>query len=238
LLQVDLKACNLWIIPNFVTDPQVILCITEIDVSYNSIFFIKDSIWRKFGQIRSLNLSSNSFFHISPTVSAMKSLHCLDLSHNSLRSLPFSLRECILLTTLKLGSNNFSHFPEVILKMNLIELEIDHNFLKELPLALGALQTLTVFICCNNKLSALPPTFPDLRSIKQCDIRDNMIEHISLEVLRMPIMTVLTVWGNPCEHVKRIESGDLEGLPDEWRVALPQLLAAGNPTRTKTKSEK
>jgi Leucine-rich repeat (LRR) protein len=148
------------------------------------------------------------------------------------------MRECILLTTLKLGSNSFSHFPDVLLKMNLIELEIDHNFLTELPLEIGTLHTLSIFICCNNRLAALPPTFPELKSMKQFDIRDNAIINISLEILRMPIMAVLTIWGNPCEHVKRIESGDLDGLPDEWRVALPQILAAGNPPRTSTKSTK
>jgi Leucine-rich repeat (LRR) protein len=137
-----------------------------------------------------------------------------------------------------LGNNNFSHFPEVLMKMNLTELDIDHNFLKELPLAIGMLQTLTVFICCNNRLAALPPTFPDLRSMKQFDVRDNFISNLSLEILRMPMMRVLTVWGNPCEHIHRIESGELDGLPDEWRNALPQLLAAGNPRRMKTKSSK
>ena len=238
LLQVDLKACSLWRVPDFVTQPQVILCITDIDLSFNSIFYISDTVLQKCGQIRSLNLSSNLFLRIPGAMSALKSLQYLDLSNNSLRDLPISMRECILLTTLKLGSNKFSHFPEVILKMNLVEIEIDHNFLKDLPLEIEALQSLTVFICCNNVLTALPPTFSHLRNIKQFDFRNNAISYISLEILRMPNIAVLTVWGNPCEHVQRIESGDLEGLPDEWRVALPQLLAAGHPPRTDKKTAK
>jgi hypothetical protein len=228
-MQVDLKASNLWRVPEFITQPRVIMCITEIDLSCNSIFLLTNSILLKFGQIRSLNTSSNLIHHIPSAISTMKSLHTLDLSHNYLRSLPFSLRECILLTTFKLGSNNFSHFPEVILKLNLIELEIDHNFLKELPLDISILENLSVFNCSNNRLVALPTTLPNLRKIRSLDIRNNLIISFSLEIFRMPCMAVLAIWGNPCPYVHSIESGTFDGVPDEWRAAMPRLLASGKP---------
>lgn len=214
-MQVNLKSSDLWRVPDFVTDPRVILCITEIDLSYNSILYLKELDLNKFGQIRTLNLSSNSVLQIPSAVSAMKSLHSLDISDNNLRSLPLSMRECILLTTLKLGSNKFSEFPKVVLKMNVIELEIGYNYLKALPLEIDALQSLSTFICCNNMLGALPPTFPELRKIKVLDFRYNLIESFSLEMLRLPCITVLTLWGNPCPYVQSIESGLLQELPDE-----------------------
>lgn len=237
LMHVNLKASNLWRIPEFVTQPRVILCITEIDLSYNSILFLTNSVLLKFGHIRFLNLSSNSIHIIPSSISAMKSMHSLDLSNNNLRSLPLSLRECILLTNLKLGGNKFSEFPAVLLKMNLIELEIGHNYLKSLPLEIRALENLSTFICCNNMLDALPSTFPELRKIKVLDIRYNVIGSFSLELFRLPCITVLTLWGNPCPYVQNIESGIVEGLPEEWRVALPQLLAAGNPPKKTTQAK-
>jgi|LauGreDrversion4_2_1035121.scaffolds.fasta_scaffold419526_1 hypothetical protein len=236
-MQVDLKASNLWRVPEFITQPRVIMCITEIDLSCNSIILLTNSSLLKFGQIRSLNASSNLIHHIPRTISTMKSLHTLDLSHNYLRSLPLSLRECILLTTFKLGSNNFSHFPEVILKLNLIELEIDHNFLKELPLDISILENLLVFNCCNNRLIALPTTLPHLRKIRSLDIRNNLIISFSLEIFRMPCMTVLAIWGNPCPYVLSIESGTFDGVPDEWRTAMPILLASGIPPKKLKTSE-
>ncbi len=229
LMQVDLKANNLWRIPEFVTQPRVITCITEIDLSCNSIFLLTNSILLKFGQIRSLNISFNLIHLIPRTISTMKSLHTLDLSHNYLRSLPLSLRECILLLTLKLGSNNFSHFPEVILKLNVIDLEIDHNFLTELPLEISNLENLSVFNCCNNRLIALPPTLSNLRKIHSLDIRNNLISSFSLEIFRMPCMSILAIWGNPCPYVRSIESGTFNEVPDEWSAALPHLLASGKP---------
>ena len=236
-MQVDLKSSDLWRVPDFVTQPRVILCITEIDLSYNSIFYLKDLDLSKFGQIRSLNLSSNSVLRIPSAISAMKSLHSLDISHNNLRSLPLSMRECILLTTLKLGGNKISDFPKVLLKMNLIELEIGYNYLKALPLEIESLQSLSVFICCNNMLGALPPTFPELRKIKVLDFRHNLIQSFSLEIFRLPCITVLTLWGNPCPYVQSIESGLLQDIPEEWRVALPQLLAAGNPPKKQAEAK-
>jgi hypothetical protein len=232
LMQVNLKSSNLWRVPEFVTEPRVILCITEIDLSYNSIFFLSDSMFMKFGQIRSLNISCNSILKIPASIAAMKSLHTLDVSNNNLLSLPLSMRECILLTTFKLAGNNMSTFPEVLLKMgNLIELDIGYNRIKTLPLEIDALCNLLVFVCRSNLMTALPPTMPKLVQLKVLDIRHNLIDNFSMEILRMPCISVLTLWGNPCPYVTIIENGVSEELPDEWRSALPQLLAAGNPPK-------
>ena len=236
LMQVDLKESNLWFFPEFITHADVLICITEIDLSHNSVFYLKELMMHKFGQIRVLNLSFNLLFRIPPTISSMKSLHTLDISHNSLRSLPLSMRECILLTTISLGSNNFFEFPDVLLKMNLTELVIDNNLLKELPLDISALENLSILSCCSNRLTALPPTFPELRNMTRLDTRDNLITGFSLEILRMPKIEAFTFWGNPCQYVQNIESGNLNDLPDEWRVSLPQLLAAGNPPPQKAET--
>ena len=232
-MQVDLKDSNLWLFPEFVTHPDVIICITEIDLSHNSVFYLKDSTLNKFGQIRVLNLSFNLLFRIPAAISAMKSLRSLDLSHNSLRTLPLKLRECLLLTTVALDGNRFFEFPVVLLQMNLTELVIDNNFLEALPLDISAMENLSIFSCCNNKLTTLPPTFSELRNITRLDVRDNIISFFSLEILRMPKIEVFTFWGNPCEYVQAIESGNVADLPHEWRVSLPKLLAAGHPAPKK-----
>jgi Leucine-rich repeat (LRR) protein len=237
-MQVKLSSSSLWRIPDFVTQPNVIICITEIDVSHNSIMMLKKSMLRKFGQIRVLNVSFNSIYRIPATICEMQSLNYLDLSHNHLRSLPSSMRSLILLETLKLGGNNFANFPAVLLKMNVTELQMENNNLGMLPLEIATLQCLKVLDISYNKISSLPPTLPRLLSIHRLNMSNNLINYFSLEIFRMPNMAVLTLWGNPCNHVRSVENGDLEDLPEEWRVSLPKLLAAGNPPKQTTASEK
>lgn len=118
----------------------------------------------------------------------LKHLQSLDLSNNSIKSIPEGMKDICLLE-LKLSGNKITEFPEVIcdselsksLKLldlarnclthlphkftsfkSLVQLRLDCNELQILPRTFGKMTSLKYFSASNNKLVVLPPTFPKL----------------------------------------------------------------------------
>ena len=118
----------------------------------------------------------------------LKNLRVLELSNNSIKSIPDGMKDVSLLE-LKLSGNKIADFPEVIcdgeLSKNLklldlarnslthlphkfpnfkllVQLRLDCNELQTLPRTFGKLTSLKFFSASNNKLVVLPPTFPKL----------------------------------------------------------------------------
>lgn len=118
----------------------------------------------------------------------LKNIRNLDLSNNSIKSLPECIKD-VNLVELKLSGNKISEFPEVIcfgeitksLRLldlarnqlaylpnkfpsfkSLVQLRLDCNELQILPRTFGKMTSLKYFSASNNKLVALPPSFPKL----------------------------------------------------------------------------
>ncbi len=128
----------------------------------------------------------------------LKMLQFLDLSNNSIKSLPESLKDASLIE-LKLSGNKLTEFPDSIcignlserLKLldlarnslahlshkfsnfkSLIQLRLDCNQLQVLPRTFGKMTTLKFLSISNNKLVVLPPSFPNL-SLESLDLFGN-----------------------------------------------------------------
>lgn len=118
----------------------------------------------------------------------LKSLQFLDLSNNSIKSLPDGMKD-VCLVELKLAGNQLKEFPDALcssclakrLKVldlarnsltqlphkfsnfkSLVQLKLDCNELQILPRTFGKMSSLKYLSISNNKLLVLPPSFPSL----------------------------------------------------------------------------
>ena len=128
----------------------------------------------------------------------LKNLRSLDLSNNSIKSLPDAMKDMPLLE-LRLAGNEITEFSEILcggdlaenLKLldlarnslvllpntfphfkNLVQLKLDCNELRVLPRTFGKMTTLRYLSASNNKLAVLPPTFTKL-SLESLDLFGN-----------------------------------------------------------------
>ncbi len=128
----------------------------------------------------------------------LKHLQHLDLSNNSIKSLPEAMKDLKLLE-LKLAGNKLTEFSEVVccgelavsLRLldlarnsltrlpntfshfrNLVQLKLDCNGLQTLPRTFGRLTALKFLSASNNQVAVLPPTFPKL-NLESLDLFGN-----------------------------------------------------------------
>ena len=148
--------------------------------------------------VESLQAVGISLIRIDRRILQLRSLQHLDLSNNSIKSIPEEIKN-VQLVELKLAGNNLAEFPEVLcsgtlaesLKLldlarncivllphnfphlkSLVQLKIDCNELQILPRTFGKMTSLKFFSASNNKLVVLPPTFPKL-SLESLDLFGN-----------------------------------------------------------------
>ncbi|NXT47684.1 PIDD1 protein, partial [Pluvianellus socialis] len=111
---------------------------------------------------------------LPPDVGNLRCLTHLDLSFNSLSTLP----SCIL------------HLP------NLCVLLVSHNSLVALPEDFGTLSNLTFFSAMKNQLKDLPRSIGELSVLQDLDLSENALEFLPEEVGKLHNCTELDVSGN------------------------------------------
>ena len=148
--------------------------------------------------LESLQAVGVSLIRVDRRILQLRSLQHLDLSNNSIKSIPEEVKS-VHLVELKLAGNNLVEFPEVLccgtlaesLKLldlarncivqlphkfpalkSLVQLKLDCNELQILPRTFGKMTSLKFFSASNNKLVVLPPTFPKL-SLESLDLFGN-----------------------------------------------------------------
>ena len=122
------------------------------------------NLWR----LVRLNLSNNSLTSVPVEIAKLTSLSELNLSHNNLETFPASvcLKESLQksLSLLDLSHNQIKQLPLQICELtNLITLKVDNNVLTSLPPTIGRLFKLKFFSASENKLTSLPASFMRLR---------------------------------------------------------------------------
>jgi len=213
---VDLQACNLPAIPIFLYRHAA--RIESLDVSKNLLIEIPVDFVQMCTSLRQLRLANNDYSAIPPSVRYIRSLEQLNISSNRLRELQHaqldqlehltsltafnnnldSLPQCFgnfsNLTSLNISNNSFTDFPNVICQIiSLVELDISFNKITDFPAEIGSLVNLVRMWAVANQLTGqLPQSFRFLASLKELDIRQNLIT--DLEVLScLPSLEILFV---------------------------------------------
>lgn len=103
----------------------------------------------------------------------------LDLSFNSLETLPACIPQMCGLDALLLSRNCLSELPAALGALpSLTFLAVTHNRLRMLPPALGALSSLQRLDLSGNLLEALPPEIGGLGSLAELNLASNQLQSL------------------------------------------------------------
>jgi hypothetical protein len=108
--------------------------------------------------VATLNMSHNHFFSFPLVILDISSLVRLDLSWNSLSSMPSGVDKLLHLQVLNISHNQFIYFPSSVLKLkaSLLELYLQDNKLEEIRNDFLKLSHLQVLDVSNNRLKTVP----------------------------------------------------------------------------------
>ncbi|XP_017153138.1 leucine-rich repeat and calponin homology domain-containing protein isoform X2 [Drosophila miranda] len=137
------------------------------------------------------DLSRNRFCELPEEVTTFAFLETLLLYHNTIRSIPESVKQLSSLTYLDLRSNQLSSLPREICFLPLQVLLVSNNRLVSLPDELGRLdQTLTDLDASYNQLSALPARLGELRTLRSLSLRSNQLMYLPRELTCLSLVSL------------------------------------------------
>ncbi|SPP78935.1 blast:Leucine-rich repeat and calponin homology domain-containing protein 1 [Drosophila guanche] len=137
------------------------------------------------------DLSRNRFCELPEEVTTFAFLETLLLYHNTIRSIPESVKQLSSLTYLDLRSNQLSTLPREICFLPLQVLLVSNNRLVTLPDELGRLdQTLTDLDASYNQLSALPARLGELRTLRSLSLRSNQLMYLPRELTCLSLVSL------------------------------------------------
>ncbi|KAK8937082.1 hypothetical protein KSP39_PZI011803 [Platanthera zijinensis] len=132
--------------------------------------------------IRDLNLQNKLMDEVDwlpNSMAKLSSLTTLNLSENSLLSLPTAIGFLSSLTELSFRANRITELPNSMGDLlSLSHLNMAANQISSLPMFLGKLVNLVELNCSSNKLSSLPDAIGQLIHLKKLNIEANNIEEI------------------------------------------------------------
>ncbi|CAD7000690.1 unnamed protein product [Ceratitis capitata] len=165
------------------------------------------------------NLSRNRFCELPEEITTFSFLETLLLYHNTIRSIPESVKHLTSLTYLDLRSNQLAALPREICFLPLQVLLVSNNRLASLPDELGRMDRLTDLDASYNQLSTLPARIGELRSLRSFSLRSNQLMYLPRE------LTCLTL------ESLDVSNNRIASLPLEIRqmTALVELNLENNP---------
>ncbi|XP_053960862.1 leucine-rich repeat and calponin homology domain-containing protein [Anastrepha ludens] len=165
------------------------------------------------------DLSRNRFCELPEEITTFSFLETLLLYHNTIRSIPESVKHLTSLTYLDLRSNQLAALPREICFLPLQVLLVSNNRLAALPDELGRMDRLTDLDASYNQLSTLPARIGELRSLRSFSLRSNQLMYLPRE------LTCLTL------ESLDVSNNRIASLPLEIRqmTALVELNLENNP---------
>lgn len=155
--------------------------------------------------LTSLNVSHNSLTSLPPSLFGLiPNLELLDLSGNLLsETLPVTLPSLKHLRDLYLGMNRFDIIPEPVfyLSTSLALLELPSNELTSIPEKISLLVNLKRLDVSSNQLKAIPDEIGCLTNLTQLKARANKIEHLSPQIGKLTNLNHLDLRQNELESI-------------------------------------
>lgn len=168
--------------------------------------------------LTTLNVSHNSLSSLPPSLFGhVTSLESLNLSGNMLETLPVTLPQLKHLRELYLGMNRFSVVPEPVfyLSTSLTALELPSNELTVISEKIGQLVNLTRLDLSSNLITALPDEIGSLTNLVYLRARANKIDSVTLLLGRLTRLATLDLRQNEIEVLEASclpDSDNLERL--------------------------
>ncbi|KAG4072416.1 hypothetical protein HA402_004348 [Bradysia odoriphaga] len=136
------------------------------------------------------DLSRNRFCELPEDVTNFPFLETLLVYHNTLRTIPETVRGLHSLSYLDLRSNQLSVLPREICLLPLQVLLVSNNRLLSLPEELGRMDLLTELDVSCNQITHLPARMSDLKSLKSLSLRSNQLVYLPKEVTCLQLVSL------------------------------------------------
>uniref|UniRef100_A0A182K0K0 Calponin-homology (CH) domain-containing protein n=1 Tax=Anopheles christyi TaxID=43041 RepID=A0A182K0K0_9DIPT len=124
------------------------------------------------------NLSRNRFCELPEDITCLAFLERLLVYHNTIRSVPETIRGLHSLTYLDLRNNQLSVLPREICALPLQVLLVSNNRLATLPDELGRMEKLMELDAACNQITHLPSRMGDLRNMRSLNLRSNQLVYL------------------------------------------------------------
>jgi Leucine-rich repeat (LRR) protein len=134
--------------------------------------------------LEQLNLSNQSLETLPESIGILHNLINLNLEDNELETLPESIGNLSNLRILNLNDNELETLPESIgILRNLKKLYLEDNELETLPEFIGNLSNLTHLYLIRNELKTLPESIGNLSNLTHLYLQENKLTHTEKQKL-------------------------------------------------------
>lgn len=148
-----------------------------------------------------LDLSGNTLSSLPDDLHRLHKLRIIFCSDNQFIELPAVLGACPALTMVGFKANRIRHVPAAALPAQLRWLVLTDNAIETLPAELGERSQLQKLMLAGNRLRALPASMAGLHQLELLRIASNQLTGLPGWLLALPRLTWLAYAGNPfCEQ--------------------------------------
>ncbi len=152
-----------------------------------------------------LDLSFNSLSSLPSEISKLTKLKIAFFSNNLFTSVPSELKECNNLYMLGFKANQIQRFDEDILPLSISWLILTDNEIPSLPDSMGKLTQLQKLVISGNKIRSIPPSMLSCTNLELVRISANQLQEIPEWFLNLPKLSWLAFSGNPCVSTPKFE---------------------------------
>ena len=145
-----------------------------------------------------LDLSHNSLSSLPDQLPRLHRLKAIFLNNNQFETVPEVLAQCPQLSIISFKSNYLTHLSETALPLHTRWLILTNNQLTALPATLGKLSKLQKLMLAGNRLQSIPDALSACLNLELIRIAANQLTSLPQWLLTMPRLAWLACAGNPC----------------------------------------
>ncbi|KAI9803847.1 MAG: hypothetical protein M1825_001727 [Sarcosagium campestre] len=145
-----------------------------------------------------LDISNNSLEQLdSAGLDKIHGLISIKMANNKMASIPPYFGRFRALRNLNVSSNFLTEFPAFLCELgSLVDLDVSFNAIAAFPDNIGRLTGLERLLATNNRLAgSFPPSFGQLKNLREIDVRFNAIQHIDC-IAQLPLLETLMAGHN------------------------------------------
>jgi len=168
----------------------------RLDLS-SSLNYFPEEIFDLADSLEILNLSGNTLSSLPDDLPRLKNLRVIFCSDNQFTKIPEVLGQCEQLDTIGFKANQITNIPASALPEKLRWLILTDNLITELPAELGSRTRLQKLMLAGNRLQRLPIEMANCTQLELLRISANRFTHLPEWLLSLPRLAWLAYAGNP-----------------------------------------